>query len=108
MQKRLLSLWTCWFRRTLARDAPYRASLLLPHTLADSLTQPPVGAKEPQAHGDGRYAEPGRDFVRRVLKNVAQQTDLAQVWRKSSYCSGHQSTHFLSSVQFFRIFRAGS
>src|SRR6266849_7518958 len=46
------------------------------------LSQSPVRAEQPQPYRQGRNSHALRDFLRRILQNIAQQTDLPQIRSK--------------------------
>jgi len=78
-------------------------ALLLPHSVAQNLAQPSVRSEEPQAHGYRRDPQPRGDFVRGILQNIAQQTDLAQVRRKARDGAGQEHALLAAGVALFGI-----
>ena len=78
-------------------------ALLLPHRVAQNLAQPSMRAEEPQAHSDRRDPQARGYFVRGILQDVAQQTDLAQVRREERDGTGQQHTLLAAGVAVFGI-----
>lgn len=78
-------------------------ALLLPHRVAQNLAQPSVRAEKPQTDGYRRDPQARRDFVRGILQDIAQQTDLAQVRREARDGAGKAHTLLAAGVALFGI-----
>ena len=86
-----------------ARHGGGRSTLLLAHIVAKNLVQPSVRTKQPQADGHCRDAQARGYFVRGILQDIAQQTDLAQVRREARDGAGKQHALLAAGVVLFGI-----
>src|SRR6266446_2019082 len=71
---------------------------------AQSLPQSPVRAEQSQPHRHRRDSYALRDFLRRILQNIAQQTDLPQIRSKLLDGIRQMLAHLAPRKAFLRIF----
>lgn len=64
-----------------------------------------MGAEETQADRDRGYSQPSGHFVRGILQDIAQETDLAQVRREARNSAREQPAQFTARVALFGIIR---
>src|SRR5271170_1613234 len=62
-----------------------------------------MSAEKPQPYSYRGDSKPCGHFMRGILENIAQQTDLAQVRGQAGDSAGDQNTHLPACIAFFGI-----